>query len=266
MLRTCKIKTILILLGFVFGVASGLSAATINEYRGAYSGEVVWQGNVTMIGDVLILEGASLVIRPGTQVNVVPAEGTKIDPEYLSSQTELLVRGRLDIQGTAEAPVRFNIVENQAVEDIAWAGITLHRAADSSISHAVISRADTAIRCVTSSPRITGSKISGCRYGIIAQEQSHPEVIDNVLIGGEGGIFCWGGSNPYIVDNTITGHDEEALFVDAKSAPRLGANLVSENAIGLALYPRHLSFERVVSRNNLEDLRWLGSQGKGGGQ
>ncbi len=51
------------------------------DFAGAYAADLVWEGAVTMSGDVLILAGGSLTIKAGTEVTVVPAEGTKIDPE-----------------------------------------------------------------------------------------------------------------------------------------------------------------------------------------
>ena len=237
---------------------------TVRQYQGVYSGDLVWEGIVTMAGDVLILEDGSLTIRAGTQVNIVPAEGTKIDPEYLSSQTELLVRGKLDIQGTPESPVRFLIVETSETDEIAWSGITLDNAAESHIRYAELERADIAVRCVTSSPEIMGNRIVNCRYGIVAQQQSHPKILENDLLDGEGGIFCWRGSNPYLLNNRITGHDEEAVFVDESSRPRLDRNTISGNTIGLALYPRDLPFDSVSVTDNGENLRWLGRQGEVG--
>lgn len=232
------------------------------EYSGAYSADLVWQGTVTMSADVLILRGATLTIHAGTQVNVIPAEGTKIDPEYLSSQTELLIRGKLDILGTSEAPVRFVVIETNETEEIAWAGITLDRAGESHIQHVELERAETAVRCVESSPDIIGSRIAHCRYGIVAQQQSHPKILDNMLVDGEVGIFCVRASNPYLLGNQITGHDEEAVFVDASSRPWLDRNMISGNGIGLALYPRNLPFDSVEVADNVENLRWLGRQGQ----
>lgn len=259
----CKIK----IKFFSFVLLSSFLAAVshaeepVPEYAGAYAGDLVWEERVTMAGDVLILAGGSLTIRPGTQVDVLPAEGTKIDPEYLSSQTELLVRGKLDILGTAEAPVRFVLIERNDIEEIAWSGITLDRAAQSQIMHAELRRADIAIRVVASSPEIKGNRITGCRYGIVTQEQSHPVILDNYLSEGEGGIFCWRGSNPSLSGNTIKDHDEEAIFVDSDSRPRFGPNLVRNNAIGLALYPRDLSLDTMTVTGNREDIRFLGRQG-----
>jgi hypothetical protein len=235
----------------------------VPEYSGAYAEDLVWESTVTMSGDVLILEEGSLTIRPGTQVNVLPAEGTKIDPEYLSSQTELLVRGKLEILGTEAAPVRFVLIERNDLEEIAWSGITLDSATQSRILHAELERADIAIRVVASSPEIKGNKITRSRYGIVMQQQSHPKILDNLLSDGEGGIFCWKGSNPFLLGNTIQDHGEEAIFVDIDSRPWLDRNFVSGNAIGLALYPRDLPLDSVSVTDNIENIRFLGRQGEG---
>jgi hypothetical protein len=264
-LSTYKTSMFLVLLVLVLCPVAAVDATTVPEFRGAYKENLVWQDEVTMAGDVLILPGGSLVIRAGTRINVVPAEGTKIDPEYLSSYTELLVRGRLEIQGTAKAPVRFIILDSGSVDDISWAGITLDSAAESSIRHAEIERADVGILTVGSSPYIANNHIRSSRYGIIAQQNSHPRILGNTLDNGEGGIFCWEFSNPVIKDNRISGHDEEALFVDATSRPQLGANLIAGNAIGLALYPRDLTHDMVQLKDNRDALRWLGQQGQAGG-
>ena len=233
-------------------------APTPAEYAGAYGGDLVWQGTVTMTGDVLILAGGSLTIRPGTEVRIVPAEGTQIDPEYFSSLTELLVRGRLQIEGTATEPVRFVIVERPELEEIAWAGITLDGAGASRIVHVEIERAETGIRCVGAAAEIADSSIRRCRYGIVAQAGSHAKVLDNRIVDGEGGVFVWLGSNPYLKGNLISGHDEEGVFVDATSRPYLDRNTVTGNAIGLALYPRDLPYDSYGVTGNTEDLRWLG--------
>lgn len=259
----CKITGILVSIALVVSAAATLWAAdSAREYSGAYAGELVWEGTVTMTADVLVLEGGTLTVLPGTQVNVVPAEGTKIDPEYLSAQTELLIRGKLDIQGTVEAPVRFVIIETNDTDAIAWSGITLDRAAESFIRNVEMERAESAIRCVESSPEIEGARIANCRYGIVAQQQSHPKILGNVIADGEGGVFCLRGSNPYLLHNQIRGHDEEAVFVDDSSRPWLDRNTISGNSIGLALYPRDLSYDSTAVSGNLENVRWLGHQGQ----
>lgn len=251
----CLIPLILL---FVLAACQVLPrAGAPREFAGAYGGDLIWEGTVTMAGDVLILAGGSLTVRPGTEVRVVPAEGTQIDPEYFSSLTELLVRGRLAVEGTAEWPVRFVIAARPDTEAVAWAGITFD-AAPGSVRHAVIERAEAGVRCVGSSPQIVGNLVRGCRYGIIAQAASHPQILDNRIVDGEGGVFVWRGSNPYLKGNRIAGHDEEGVFVDADSRPYLDRNTVTGNAIGLALYPRDLPYDGTQVTGNGENLRWLG--------
>lgn len=235
-----------------------LGADDVAEYAGAYGGDLVWEDVVTMTGDVLILAGGSLTIRPGTEVRVVPAEGTQIDPEYFSSLTELLVRGRLAVEGTDRQPVRFVLVERPELEEIAWAGITFDNGSAGSVRHAEIERAETGVRCVGSSPDLAGNLIRRCRYGVIAQAASHPKILDNRIEDGESGVFCWRGSNPYLKGNRIAGHDEEGVFVDADSRPWLDRNTITGNAIGLALYPRDLPYDDTEVKGNTENLRWLG--------
>nr|MDH3998488.1 right-handed parallel beta-helix repeat-containing protein [Desulfuromonadales bacterium] len=246
-------------------------AETVKEYAGVYPGQTVWQGRVTMLKDVLIPAGAHLIIRPGTEITVFPAEGTKIDPEYLSSLTELLVRGQLTIEGTEAAPVRFVIaadksntetVADETADDIVWAGITLDRSAKSRIQFAHIERADVAILCIASSALIQGNRITDSRYAIIAQQQSRPKILDNHISGGEGGIYCWRGSMPYLKGNRLMGLDEEAIYADATSRPWLDHNYVSGNAIGVALYADDLPYDLIEVIDNQENLRRLGDQGQ----
>jgi len=83
------------------------------------TGEAVWQGTVELPEDVLITESARLVIAPGTTVIVRASEGTRTDPQFYSTETEILVRGKLEVNGSAEAPVSFRA----APGGTPWAGI-----------------------------------------------------------------------------------------------------------------------------------------------
>ena len=69
--------------------------------------DTLWQGEVRMEEDVLVAPGVTLTIAAGTRIVVQPADNTKIDPEYLSHQTELLIRGRLLVNGTDAGRVSF---------------------------------------------------------------------------------------------------------------------------------------------------------------
>jgi len=230
------------------------------EIAGVLSGETVLAGEVVLAGDVLVPRGSRLIIRPGTTLHVQVAESTRIDPEYLSAATELLVRGTLQIEGTEQQPVRFVTGPAPEGSGVAWAGIELDGAVASRIVGAQIERADVGILCIGSSPEIRGCTLDGCRYGLVLQGSS-PQVAGNQVENGEGGVFCWLGSNPALQENRIAGQDEEGIFVDRHSRPRLFGNTVTGNAIGLALYPGGFETDLRQFEGNGEDVRTLGGNG-----
>lgn len=227
---------------------------------GVLSGETVVSGEAVLAGDLLVPRGSRLILRPGTTVRVVAAENTKIDPEYLSSGTELLVRGSLQVEGTASAPVRFIPAATKADGEIAWAGIEFDGAIDSRIAGVQIEGAESGILCIDASPEIRDAVLTGCRYGVVLQRSS-PIIRGSTIRDGEGGLFCWLESQPQLLDNRITGHAEEGVFVDRSSRPRFAGNTITGNAIGLALYPRHLPYDAAGVSDNGEDIRLLGGNG-----
>lgn len=236
--------------------------AKMQQLQGVLQGETILSGSLYLADDVLVPKGSTLVLRPGTMVYVRVTESTKIDPEYLSPATELLVRGSLRIEGTAEQPVRFLPVSEQTGE-VLWSGITLDGASESRISGLELHLAEAGVQCINTSPVIIGSRFIGCRYGVIAQRQSSPQILGNQILRGEGGIFCWRDSHPLIENNQILDNDEEGVFVDGSCRPQLRGNRIEGNDIGLALYPRKLDMAAEQARNNGRDLVWLGPEPRG---
>ncbi len=231
--------------------------AQMHTISGVLVGQSELGGELYMPGDVLVPAHSTLRLRPGTIIYVLPAEGTKIDPEYLSPETELLVRGTLQINGTVRHPVRFIPLSVPAEGEPAWAGITLANSKDSRIEHAQIEHAETALLLIGSSPEVRSNQLRFNRYGIIAQQGSAPLIIDNVLEKGEAGIFCWLGSHPQLVGNRVADHFEEGVFADASSRPLLQGNQISGNDLGLVLYDQTLAGDLSGVSGNREDLRLL---------
>ncbi len=229
---------------------------------GVLTGETVVSGEAVLAGDLLVPRGSRLILRPGTTVRVEAAESTKIDPEYISSATELLVRGSLRIEGTAAAPVRFLPASAAAEGEVAWAGIALDGATDCRIAGVRIEGAETGILCIGASPEIRDAVLIGCRYGLVLQKSS-PDIVDSVVRDGEGGIFCWQESHPRLRGNSISGNAEEGVFVDRSSRPQFDRNAISGNAVGLALYASDLSYDASGIDGNSQDVRFLGGNGVG---
>lgn len=229
--------------------------AGVRELSGVLTEATAVAGEVLINGDLIIPAGVELTVAAGTTVRVRRAENTKIDPEMLSSATEILVHGRLTIAGTPAAPVRI-VPEDPGGEAIAWGGIVFDRGAAGSVRQTRIERAEHGILAIGAAPQIVGNQIVGCRYGIAVQEGA-PQLLDNRIEDGEGGVFCWRGARPYLKGNRILGNEEEGIFVDATSRPWLDRNEVSGNAIGLALAPRDLPYDPTGITGNREDVRLL---------
>jgi len=258
------LKSLLLLTLLLFSPALAAAAEGKGdpvEVAGVLIGSHSWEGEIHLVGDVLIPAGSRLSIAPGTRVRVTPAEATRIDPEFLSSGTELLVRGSLEILGTAAAPVRFFASgRGDADDSYAWAGILLDQAFGSSVQGAVIEGAETGLLVIGCSPRIEGNRISASRYGIIVQAGGAPNILDNTVEEGEGGIFCWDGARPYLKGNRIRGQAEEGIYVDPWSRPWLDRNEVSGNDLGLVLGSRDLPADTTLVHGNRVDRLFLGGR------
>lgn len=251
--------------GLIFGLLLALTACTTvpsppvrHEIAGVINRDLTLEGEVFLTGDLLLLPGRTLTLRPGTTVRIRSAESTKIDPEYLSSATEIFIRGRLLAEGTAAAPISFLPETPQKPGEIAWAGIILDRAAVSTLQHTRIEGAEQGVLAIATSAQLSDNTIRDCRYGIVIQGAGSATLRNNHIEAGEGGVFVLAGATPVIAGNRIMHQVEEGLFVDAASSPRLGRNEISGNAIGLVLHNPGLPFDSSGIRANREDLRLIG--------
>lgn len=66
-------------------------------YRGDITVSTFWEGTIRLTGTVVIREGVTVTVEPGTQILVQPDRGADIQ-----------VRGRLLVRGTREMPVLFD--------------------------------------------------------------------------------------------------------------------------------------------------------------
>lgn len=224
---------------------------------GVLQGETVLEGQVVLEGDVLVPAGSTLVIRAGTRVSVRYSDSTKIDPEYLSPATELLVRGTLRVEGSAKDPVRFLPTGVPEGEAVGWAGIIFDRAEGGDLEGLVVRGAETGVWAIASSPTIRTSLFTGCRYGLVADAGSAPQVFASRFEDGEGGIYCWRGSAPVIEGSRIAGNEEEGVFADPSCHPVLKGSEVRDNAVGLAFYGAAPDFDPSAVRGNGVDIRRL---------
>ncbi len=211
---------------------SSANLAAVVELGGVMVGETVLSGEYLLVSDLLIPEGSRLVIKPGTTILVRRAEFTKIDPEFLSSMTELLVRGTILIEGTADAPVVIAPEEPASADDPAWAGLLLDNVRASSVKHARINGAESGLLLVAAELVLTDCRLEQNRYGLVIQGGS-PLLERNQISNGEGGLFIWNGATPTLNANVISQNAEEGVYIDRSSRPKLTGNRAEQNAIGL---------------------------------
>lgn len=245
----------LLVSALMFGCAStrAPSVSTQSLPQKTISGRIaqdsLWEGEILIEGDVLVPPQVQLRIAPGTKVRIRAAESTRIDPEYLSPLTEILVRGRLQVEGREGNPVEF--VPEKPLEggEPAWAGILFDRSKPSQVSHARIEGAEAGVQVTDGSPGIENSTIHGCRYGILVQGQASPSIRGNLVEKGEGGIFCWMGASPSLEENRIRDNGEEGLFIDGLSRPTLRENRISGNDTGMAAAGKEWIGDTVIEDN-----------------
>jgi hypothetical protein len=109
---------ILLIILILFWIPSFASGSVIIS-------NTVWEGEVLISEDILVPEGITLSIKPGTILRVTPSESTKTDPEYMSPLTEITVRGILKAEGNEDTPIVF--ISTKGDESSNWAGLKMQR-------------------------------------------------------------------------------------------------------------------------------------------
>jgi len=190
---------------------------------GVLPADATWSGTVEVADDLLVPAGRTLRIAAGTRVLVRPADTTRTDPEYLDNATEILVRGRLLVAGSAEHPVLFLPVpgaEPPEPDAPAWGGI-IFDGGGGRVAHAAIAGAGTGVTALRSSPRLEDVDIEGGRFGVAVGPGAAPELRRVRVRALETGIVCWPGSRPRLEEVDATGAEHEGLLAAAGADPRL---------------------------------------------
>lgn len=207
----CCLPTLLALLAWV-----GPARAEV------LTADTVWQGEVNLDDDLLIPAGVTLTVKPGTQVRMSAAESTKIDPEYISHQNEILVRGTLRVEATAEAPANFSLGQGDAGaggETPRWAGIIV----DGGVLEASfvgIGGAETGLYLLAGQAKLRGARLADNHYGVIAHGPgAELTLVKSTLAKNDYGLLLFGGAKCVEEELTVAGNNKRDRFAgQAKAA------------------------------------------------
>jgi parallel beta-helix repeat protein len=183
--------------------------------------DTVWDGKILVGQPVTVGAGATLTIRPGSQILFRDGVGLQVD-------------GTLLAQGTADKPILF-LPAGDGQE--AWAGITLGSHASASLLTNCEIRGARSLVIAGGSHQVEQCEISGGVDGIeINGDTARPVIRGNTLRDlKEGGIRCLGKSTPLVEKNTIERCGPFGVHASQGAVPLVQENTVVGCAIGIEL-------------------------------
>jgi len=237
-------------------VPAGVDPLNLPQLAGTLAADQVLAGDYLLVADLQVPAGITLTIEAGSRIFVQPSDSTKIDPEFLSRETEILIRGNLYVEGTADAPVLFKPVTDDP-QAILWSGLQLVGAGDVQLQQLIVEQAEVGVLCIAASPTIKGLQVRRSRYGMLLHQQSAPQIFDSVFSAGEAGLFCWDQSAPRLQNSQILNQQEEGIYLGRGCRGVFVDNQISNTDRGVIL-PTGVSFaaSNQVVDNRLDFVRY----------
>ncbi len=196
-------KTVLIYLLFLLLLLPALAPARVIE------SDTTWSGEVSIDENILIPKGVTLTISPGTSIRVMPSEGTKTDPEFISFLTEITVRGTLKSDGKKQSPVTFL---SQRDERSGWAGV-INDGGKTVLRYTVIRDAEAGVDVIKGSVSIEGSTLTNNRYGLTVQgKESAVTMLSTKVKENDYGLFLLNGARIESKDSVIKGNRKKDSY------------------------------------------------------
>lgn len=183
------------------------------------NGDTVWRGDVKVKDDVLVPEGATLLIMSGTRINIEPSDRTKSDPEYISSMTEILVRGKIEIKGSGKSPVYFRVKGEESPG--LWGGIIID-GGSAHIRGSMVQNAATGIMVIKGKLNMAESVMRKNRYGLTAYEGASVFIKDSEITENSYGLFELGKVKSTYKNVSIAGNEKKDLYSFGRKSYRRG--------------------------------------------
>jgi hypothetical protein len=199
---------------FVSGLClflTGCLAGNDPVVRGVLHGDLIWQGEVFIDGDVTLEEDVKLTILPGTQVRFMAAKGGAsglIEHPHFPGN-ELIIKGQIHAVGTPSEPILFEAVDSSAKAGF-WGAINLFESQEAIFEYCIFRQADSAVHSWASQVYIEESIFENNLVGVRFND-SEILIEHNLLRNNQTGIRFHFGS-PVICENEFVGNNVN-LFV-----------------------------------------------------
>jgi hypothetical protein len=217
------------------------------------SGETVWRGRVEVTDDVLISETGRLVIEPGTEVVVTPSEGSRTDPHFYATDTEIMVRGALSAAGTDAAPIVFRRGEGDP--GTVWGGIFVEGAkASGALSKVRIEGAHAGVTAVEATVSLRDSTVTACGYGVVVDAASKVDLAGTRITGNQIGLVSPGKAGPF--GAAVSGNADRDLIGPAPAAP--AADRQTWHRLDYRHFPGEGSTDYLGEHGIAADITWSG--------
>jgi len=210
--------------------------------------DTVWQGRIRITGDVLVREGATLTIMPGTVIRFdtiepkLDKDGGRnmfgLDSPYFPG-AEIIVRGRILAVGTSDSPIVFTSSDAMARPGI-WGAINLLGSNGNVIEYCRVFYAYNGIHNHASTAVVLNNVFSnnGTALSFKKADFDHPcwmFIEHNVIRGNLSGI-AFRHSIANIAFNDISGNEYYGIWIKEGTDSRISYNSITGNGKGVYLY------------------------------
>jgi parallel beta-helix repeat protein len=187
--------------------------------------DTVWSGKVFVTDDILVPRGVSLTILPGTVIKISSSDSTKTDPEYLSSLTEITVRGTLRAEGKGEAPITFILDQGDSGD---WAGIISDGGAVI-LNSCEIQGAEAGLYVREGSATLLNSLLMKNRYGVVLEGRNSFVRIENTRVrDNDYGVLLMRGARIDTIGSSVLGNRKKDVHSSKETDFRVPLRVLKE--------------------------------------
>jgi hypothetical protein len=166
-------------------------------------------GKVTITEDLLVPEGVTLTFEPGTRITVMPSEGTRTDSQFVTTETEIVVRGTLRLNNA--------IIGTPSATRGSWGGIVA-TSPDASVTmvQSTVAGAQYGLMMLSGTARVSESTFENNEVGMAAALGAWIIQSGNTYRNNQIATAAWHTVNPLkSPTDTFENNEDDALALTA---------------------------------------------------